>query len=383
MQELKDSKRVLIIGYEVGSLVKSIKSLFPEILIGSVDLMGNLEVRKFANWKFSVVKQVAYEKISTPNHRSIEQYLFELSLIMIEEVEFDFLIACSPFHRKSKDLSSVVNKVKNYFPYLRIIHLNLSDFEFIKKISEESVIQSDFVIQSITELEISENNPIIFVCPENTFYIPSQTILQGIHKNYRGITLPASKIHSIAFITNQKEPICLGLQTLVRPGNHQFLLYPLEKNALVPFNDTSNLTKDWIINIFKRIIHFLEINSFITFYFVISDNKLFPFSIIPTFDENFRLWELKSGRNFLQNIIKDTFIRKIEPYGIKLPIYFPNSKLVPKIPFGIASHINIPNSFSQPDYPVCKIFGIASTIEKLQYHMNKRKKILYSRFSLE
>ncbi|WP_455140718.1 hypothetical protein [Candidatus Hodarchaeum mangrovi] len=383
MQELRDSKRVLIIGYEVGSLVRSIKSKFPDIQIGSVDLMGNLEVRKYANWKFSVVKQAVKEEISTPDQRSIDQYLFELTLIMIEEIEFDFLIACSPFHRDAKQFSSIANNIKNSFPFKSTTQLFLSDYDFFKKIREESIIQSNFIIQSASELEIIETNPIIFLCPENSFYIPSQAILQKIQKNYSGITVPASRIHSIAFMKSQKQVICLGLQTLVEPNNHQFLLYPLEKNALFPFITTSNLTQDSIINSFKRIIHFLEITGFYTIYFTIKDNELFPFSIVPTFDENFRLWELKLGRSIIQSFIKDTFNRKIKSYGLKLPIYFPNSKLVPKIPFRIASHISIPGTYSHPHYPICKIFEVASTVDKLQHRMNKRKKILYSRFGSE
>ena len=383
MQELREFKRVLIIGYEVGSLVRSLKSKFPKISIGSVDLMGNLEVRKFANWSFSVIKQTAHEEISAPNQRSIEQYLVELTLIMIEEVQFDFLIACSPFYGKFNELASIINNINNYFPSLNTTNIFLSDFEFIKKIVEASLIQFNFRIQSITELRIIENKPIIFICPEKTFYIPSPATLQRNQRYYRGIAIPTPKIHSIAFIKNQNKTTCLGLQTLINPIGQQFLLYPLEKNALFPFDNTSNLTQDSIINSIEKIIDFLGITGFFTIYFTISENNLIPFSIVPTFDENIRLWELKLGQNIFQSFNKDTVSQKIRNYGLKLPIYFPHSKLVPKIPLNLASHTNIPGSYSHPDYPVCKIFSVASTINKLQKNSNKRKKMLYSRFNYE
>ncbi|MHA1237436.1 MAG: hypothetical protein ACTSQ9_07245, partial [Candidatus Hodarchaeales archaeon] len=90
--------RILIIGQETGPFAKQIKKLYPDMKIGSVDILGNLDTRNSVESAFSVVKQTPGESLERKKVRSDLDLLYELTLIMLDEIEFDILIPLTPFN---------------------------------------------------------------------------------------------------------------------------------------------------------------------------------------------------------------------------------------------------------------------------------------------
>jgi hypothetical protein len=355
------TSRILIIGREAGPFAKLIKKTYPHMKIGSVDILGNLDTREAVESAFSVVKQTPGESLERKKVRSDLDLLYELTLIMLEEVEYDILIPLTPFNSNPEYLQLLSNKIslsiidwktleKTSSPWTFLSYLADMDLNYYSqkkhgefdKSWEENLEEGLFVTKNGI---IRIDNPI----RESDYYeLPKESFF-----------LPIKEIHCAAFYSTPEFVFNIGIQTITSTQNQLLNYDEIERNAYFPFESDLMPSSSSVIENLIEIINQGELMGFITIYFGIKDKKILPFSCNSLPDEKIDLWNERNRNNLipiLLNPSKTDFIPKTQTiYGYKYPIFVSHPIKVPVIPKELAEQRNMPGVYTTVDYPVCSI----------------------------
>lgn len=388
MSHSHSSKRVLVVGGDVGSFARLLKNYNPKILIGAVDVLGNKETRFYADWKFSVEKQMPNSSIFRPKNKNILELLFELTRVMLEDLEFDLLIPLAPFHTKPEYLLQLAQVVQVLNPNNNeSLELVASAYSFLKRLSTSvpEKIPPPVSFSSLSEFT-SIKFPLIFISDKKISLFSSKESLASSRMSTEiGFTFPFFQVHCGFFISFLNSVHFLGLQTLSPPYDHKIFVNRLEKNALLPFSLPPNLSFKEIIRGLTKFIKLVDILGLITIYFGIVEDYIFPFSCCVLPDENFDLWQSRSSQSLIQFLLsknnKNSSFFPSSNFAFKLPIYSPHTLVVPTISKTLATQRNMPGVISHPEYPLCSILGSAPSSPEaynlLQQKQNEIVKILY------
>ena len=230
--------RILIVGREVGCIARLLKKTIPKVTIGAVDVLGNEETRYYADWKFSVVKQAPDIAIQSPKHRPLIDLLYELTKVMLEDLEFDLLILTSPFQTKPELIRQLSQEVQVSAPSNEVIEQVASANSFLTKILDISpeILPPPVRYSSISERDFN-CSPMLFVTEEGIYSFPNNVSLTSIdNSNSVGFLIPLSKVHCALFIGSNQSSKFLGFQTLTTPYDHTFFLNAPERNGFIPFS---------------------------------------------------------------------------------------------------------------------------------------------------
>ncbi len=380
MSSSHSSKRILVVGREVGSITRLLKEKIPKVLIGAVDVLGNEETRFYADWKFSVEKQSPNVSIFRFKHRPILDLLFELTLIMLEDRDFDLLIPLSPFQTNPQYIHRLSREIEVYTPNYNSLKLTTSAYTFLTYVSANfpEVIPPNIIISDLSKVS-SIDLPAIFISDHQTYCFSSETSISSIGSlNQSGFLFPFSRIHCAFFIVFYQCIRFLGIQTLSNPHDHAFFPDYLEKNALIPFHLPQNFSYQRIISFLSRIITQLEVTGMITIYFGLSKENIFPVSCSVLLDENFDLWERRSSKTLIPYIFfpedeRDPLLASSN-FAFKLPIYSRRSIRVPPLLNNLCYQRNLAGVISHPDYPLCALLE-ANFSFSVTHHLFQQKKM--------
>ncbi|MFW9905885.1 MAG: hypothetical protein ACFFFH_16305 [Candidatus Thorarchaeota archaeon] len=371
------TKRILVVGREVGPIVQLIKEKKPEISIGAVDILGNQETRLYTDWKFSIEKQSPDTLIQRSKHRSIVDLLFELTLVMLEELEFDLLIPLSPLQTKPKYIDELSRELEIFAPSYKILEQATSAFVFLTNISLSI---PELMPSSLFTSDLSNvmTYPAIFVSPNGLSHIPSEeSIISLESSNLSGFLLPISQIHCTFFFSMSHDTRFFGLQTLSDPHEHAFFPNNLEKNGIIPFS-TSNFTHKRIISYLSRLIIKLGIVGMGTIYFGLSKDSIFPVSCNVLPDENLAFWEKKTSSSLVPFLLneKSNHIPQFNTpvSAFKIPIYSYRSIRVPPLSGSLCTQRNLPGVISHPEYPLCAVSAKSSSFSSAHKILKQKKK---------
>ncbi|MHA1972144.1 MAG: hypothetical protein ACTSW1_04055 [Candidatus Hodarchaeales archaeon] len=362
-----DKKRVLIIGSEVGSLFKLIHEYNPKYELGAIDILGNIETRKYAKWKFSVAKQSPKLPISIPKNRSLTEYLIELVYVMLEEVEFDIIIPCSPLHSEQKFLLDLKNDYEVIFPFIDPIDCLSSNYSFLQVIKKKVQDFSSFYYNpDINSTSHNEKNHYFLVTKKKTDFVSSHDTTSIINYEDEGFLIPSQQLYCTAFIQNNGFRLYLGIQEVKIPDNKDSIIFPLENNAFTPPNSVILQDESYILTKLNLITSDLKLHGFFTIYFTLKpfDDPI-PISLVPNFDQNLIMWQLK-----IQSFIFDLLSKNIQTTNLKtffafrLPIYSPTPITMYDIPRDYVIHQNISGVITSLDFPVCSIVGTSRTYDE-------------------
>ncbi|MFX1282247.1 MAG: hypothetical protein ACFFB5_01270 [Promethearchaeota archaeon] len=377
------SKRILVVGREVGPITQLLKEKDPKVSIGAVDVLGNKETRRYADWKFSVEKQSPNVSIYRYKHRSVLDLLFELALIMLEDLEFDLLIPLSPFQIKPQYILRLSREVEVYAPNYKSLEKASSAYTFLTQILADfsEIIPPNSFISDLSKIPSIEF-PGIYVSKNQTYCLSSRAVISSIDSsNKSGFLLPLSRIHCAFFIAL---PHCInfhGFQTLSYPHEHSFFFKHLEKNALIPFSLPQSHSYERIISFLSEIITQLGFTGMITIYFGLSEDRIFPVSCNLLPDENLDLWESRSSKPLISHFFspqeEQEPVTSSSNFAFKLPIYSHRPIKVPLLPENLCCQQNLTGVISHPDYPLCALLDSnpsASVAQNL--FQQKKMKIL-------
>ncbi|MHA2225991.1 MAG: hypothetical protein ACXAC8_12345 [Candidatus Hodarchaeales archaeon] len=374
------SKRILVIGREVGPIIHMLKEKIPNASFGAVDLLGNEETRLFADWKFSVEKQIPDKSILRPKQRSIIDLLFELTLVMLEDLEFDILIPTAPFQTKPQYLLLFSKQVKIPLMNSRSLSNTKSDFTFVSKVYNIfPEIPLSVIRFSNVSNNIGDNNRGIFISNKKTCFLSTRSDDSSEYSSdEQGFLLPISQIHCAFFISFPPQLNFIGFQTLSSPHDYPFISDKLERNALIPFDSRIGVSNDTAVSFLSQIISKLELTGLISIYFGLSDNNILPISCNVLPDENFDLWESRSSKSLIPYIISANYQsfshQPSSNFAYKLPIYSSQTIRIPTLLKTITSQCNIAGSISHPNYPICCISGKNESLIEANRSF-KRKKV--------
>jgi hypothetical protein len=378
--------RILIIGQETGPFAKQIKKLYPDMKIGSVDILGNLDTRNSIESAFSVVKQTPGESLERKKVRSDLDLLYELTLIMLDEIEFDILIPLTPFNSNPEYLRSLSDKIMLPIVDWKTLEKTSSPWEFLSHLIETDPTSSprQRLIES-EELLKKKGEEGLFVTKKENFYInkdffsaDSSIIPQD------GFFLPIKEIHCAAFYSTSESISNIGVQTIKPAANHPFFYDEFEKNAYIPFSSTKRLPIDEVIESLVSIVERSQLMGFLTIYFGINEKNLVPISCNSMPDEKIDLW-ITITRNNLIPLLINPSENNFQPtsrmvFGYKYPIFTSHPILVPMIPEAIAEQRNLPGVYNTVDYPVCAIQSFSKDVKdlsrRLEIDMKRIHKIL-------
>jgi hypothetical protein len=372
------SKRILVVGREVGPIVQLFKEKVPKISIGAIDILGNQETRLYADWKFSIEKQSPDKSINRIKHRSVVDLLLELTLVMLEDLEFDMLIPLSPLQTKPKYIHKLSREVEIFAPSYKLLEQATSAYVFLTNISSNI---PELIPSSIFKSEVSNfmNFPSILVSHTGLKLMPSDKSISSLDSlNLSGFLLPISQIHCASFLSLSHDLRLIGLQTLSTPHEHPLFPDQLEKNGMIPFSLPKGFTINRIITFLSRIISTLGVVGMITIYFGLSENQIFPVScnILP--DENITFWEKISSGSLVPFLLNEKNNRtpqfNTSISAFKIPIYSYRSIRVPTLSEGLCTQRNLPGVISYPEYPLCAISGTSSSFSSAHKLLEQKKK---------
>jgi len=374
------SKRILVVGREVGPIVQLIKEKSPKVSVGAVDILGNEETRFNANWIFSIEKQSPDTSINRIKHRSTVDLLFELTLVMLEDIEFDLLIPLSPLQTEPEYILKLSREIEIYASSYRLLEQATSPYVFLTNISSNipELISTSIFTSDLSSTQIEEF-PIFFASSNGLSLIPSaKTIVSLDTSNLSGFILPISKIHCAFFLSCTHGLKILGLQTLSAPHEHIFFTDHLEKNAMTPFSKPEGITIERIISYLSHIITKLGVIGMGTIFFGFSKNCIFPVSCNFLIDENFAFWEKNSSRSLVPLLF--SLESNSDPElnasinAFRFPIYSYRSIRVPSLPRDLCTQRNLPGVVSHPEYPLCAISARSSSFSSAQNLFQQKKK---------
>ena len=373
-------KRTLVVGREVGPIVQLIKEKSPKVLIGAVDILGNEETRLYADWKFSVEKQFPDTSINRIKHHSIVDLLFELALVMLEDLEFDLLIPLSPLQTKPEYIHKLSREVEVYASSYKLLEQATSPYVFLTNIlsSIPELIPTSIFTSDLSSAQVREF-PIIFVSKNGLSLIPSEnTTISLDSSDLSGFILPISEIHCASFLSYTHGFKILGLQTLSAPHEHSFFVDHLEKNAMIPFSKPAGYPIERIISYLSRIITKLGVSGMGTIFFGFSKNYIIPVSCNFLIDENFVFWDKNSTKSLVPLLFSQetNSIPKLNASlnAFRSPIYSYRSIKVPSLPRDLCTQRNLPGVVSHPEYPLCAISARSSSFSSAQNLLQQKKK---------
>ena len=346
----------MIIGNEVGSIAKSMKNIFPKIKIGSVDLLGNMEMRNYSDYSFSVEKQVEDKEIGRIFQKPVVEYLSELGQIMSEENEFDYLIPLSPFNRKHDAIREIGLPTYPNTDFLKL-NKNNNPFYVIKKYLKENLnrsIEQEFI--NAAENEFKDKR--IFISTNGDYCNNIEGKEERFNINsIRGFWIPVGNTFASSYYLKSSQINKLGTMKLASPLNRNFDYNFLDKNSFISLNQHE----------FKKIYSHEKISEkiclksgyegIITIYFTVTENNVFiPLSLSNSLSCHFDLYINSSTKrdcklSELFGNLNNLSSMKIDYY--RIPYYCKNQIKVPLIDSNIATHRNIPKAISNPNYPIC------------------------------
>ncbi|MFX1506434.1 MAG: hypothetical protein ACFFDC_09990 [Promethearchaeota archaeon] len=371
------SNRILVVGREVGPIVQLIKEKNPKVSIGAVDILGNQETRLYADWKFSIEKQSPDMRIKRPKHRSIVNLLLELTLALLEDLEFDLLIPLSPLQTKPKYIDKLSQIIKITAPSYKLLEQATSAYVFLTNISSNV---SELIPSSLLTSDLSKTTkyPAIFVSQNGLAFIPSEESMTSLDSsNLSGFSLPISQIHCAFFLSSSDNVQFFGLQTLSTPHEHAFFPNDLEKNGIIPFSNPG-FTYERIISYLSRLIIKLGIIGMGTIYFGLFKGQIFPVSCNVLPDENLAFWEKKASSSLVPFLLNEksshTPQLNTSVSAFKIPIYSYRSIRVPPLSEGLCTQRNLPGIISHPEYPLCAISATSSSFSSAHKILQQKKK---------
>ena len=360
-----NSKSILLIGRDVGPVAKVLKKNSAKVKIGTVDVLGNLETRKYSDWSFSVERQIANSPINRNKQRSVMELIEELTLIIMEEHDFDLFIPLSFLHEAPNFINKISNKINSKSIDKEIFEIASSSHAFLSRISQfrsEIIRKTDFILPNLANS--SFEHEIIITSPKDRtekFNIKPQ------HEKTQKFYLPQVPVYCVALIRIEEQCNYIGIQKVIPPLNKNFIVNDFSKNGLVPIAEIpgiSNTTS--LIEVFRNLVLQLNLSGIITFFFSIKNSMLvfYQCKLLP--DENFDLWNNQSQNLIWKLLLNEEFNFKSHLkrnlYSFKIPVYSLEPIPVPEIDSSIATQRNIPNVISSPEYPVCSIFGHQNTV---------------------
>ncbi len=380
-------KRILLTGYEVGSLARIIREKYPDMFIGAIDVLGNIETRLYADWKFSILKQSPETSFIPPKHKTIPKLLYELTKIMLEELEFDLLIPLSPFNKKPDYIARLSHEINVNVSNLQILKKTFSEYRFLLEINQFLPQNNIYNYNLIKFSEIPPSNlPVLFIMKEDILFLSTNSILEQRDLKYeKGFIIPFSKLFCAFFLIKQDIINFLGIQTLQSPSGHNFFYNCLEKNAFLPSSFKDKKLYEMCKSSLLSIIRDLDLTGFITIYFGVNNANnnnvnIQPVSCCAIPDDNLFLWELRASNSFISYLLNPDFeiISKIKPfkYAFKIPLYSAHPIRVPDIPKDIADRRNIPGVISNPEYSICTIWGSSTSLSRLNMAIDQKKTLV-------
>ncbi|MFX1538947.1 MAG: hypothetical protein ACFFDI_32590 [Promethearchaeota archaeon] len=372
------SKRILLVGREVGPIVQLLKEKISKVSIGAIDILGNEETRIYADWKFSVEKQSPDTSILRKRHRSILDLLLQLTLVMLEDLEFDLLIPLSPFQTEPQYIHKLSREVEICSPSYKLLEQTTSAYVFLTNISSGFPESTSSLIFT-SDLSKEQAFPATFISPHGLSFISSYNSIHSLNSSSSsGYLLPISQIHCAFFLSVAHSLRFIGLQTLTAPFEHDFFPNHIEKNAMIPFSLPGGFTLKRIISYLSQIITRIGVVGVVTIYFGLSKTDIIPISCNVLPDENFAFWERISPRSLVPFLfsLEDDHVSQFTSSvsAFKLPIYSYRPIRVPPLPKNLCAQRNLPGVISHPKYPLCAISAQSSTYSsahKTFQHMKK------------
>jgi hypothetical protein len=365
---------ILLIGRDVGPFAQKIKEFNNDTNIGAVDLLGNIETREFADWKFSVVKQRNDCNLNRKFHRSAIEYLYELALVMLEEREFNQLIPLAPFNRHPEFIIKLSKAIA--IPLLNtdsLIAAN-SNWSFVTNFLHFFPSYLDFYTSPWYQNEEIEDKLDIKISKNKTYTSKFKKNVNFNSKNrIETYSVPLRKIHCASFYSSLKAVDLLGFNTLGEPFNHKLILDELEMNSYLPFSFSNRNLKAEISSFLKKIITSLKLMGIISIFFLIHKGDIIPIGCNSLPDIKIDLWINRSKGRLLPLLLKPSSKRsnleKKIVYGYKCPFYSDVEQIVPPIPSKLATNRNLPGVVSNPGYPLFSIYGASDTLSELQKNL--------------
>ncbi len=378
--------RILIIGREAGPFAKQIKSLYPDMKIGSVDILGNLDTRNSVESAFSVVKQTPGESLERKKVRSDLDLLYELTLIMLDEIEFDILLPLTPFNSNPEYLRFLSDKIKLPIVDWKTLEKTSSPWKFLTHLIESDPASSpqQRLIES-EELFRKKVEGGLFVTKQENFYINKDFFSSDYSLiPEEGFFLPIKEIYCAAFYSTSEFISNIGVQTIEPVANHALFCNEFEKNAYIPFSSKKTLPIDEIIESLVNIIKRCQLIGFLTIYFGLNEKNIVLISCNSLPDEKIDLWSTIAENNLIPLLIdpseNNSPPKSRKVFGYKYPIFTSHPILVPKIPEAIAEQRNLPGVYNTVEYPVCSIKSFSEDVKdlsrELKINMKRINKIL-------
>jgi len=378
--------RILLIGREVGPLAKQIKKSYPDMKIGSVDILGNLDTRNSVESAFSVVKQTPGESFEREKVRSDLDLLYELALIMLDEEDFDILIPLMPFNSNPEYLRSLSDKIKLPIVDLKTLEKTSSPWKFLSHLTRsDPILSSRHEIIKFEEISNRKGAEGLFVTSIGNFHLNRNKFpTDNSPKPEEGFFLPTKEIHCAAFYSTSEMISNIGVQTIGPSSNHTLFYNEVEKNAYLPFHSALTVSISKIIENLINIIRQEQLTGFLTLFFGINEKNVVPISCNSIPDEKIDLWTTKTVNNLIPSLIdpskNNSPIKSKKVFGYKCPIFTSHSIKVPKIPEDLAEQRNLPGVYNSVEYPVCTIKNFSDDVtdlsRKLELNMNQIHKIL-------
>ena len=169
-------KRILVVGREVGPITQLLKEKVPKVSIGAIDVLGNKETRFFSDWAFSIEKQTPDRSILRLKHRTLLDLLYELTLVMLEDLEFDLFIPLSPFQTKPQYLHNLSQEVEIISPNIEVLEHVRSTYTFLTQVSMTfpEIVPKPIQISDLDK-NPSTTYPVVFVSEGGTDFFSIQT----------------------------------------------------------------------------------------------------------------------------------------------------------------------------------------------------------------
>jgi hypothetical protein len=370
-------KRVLCVGREVGPLVQLLRETVPNLQIGAIDVLGNADTRQYVDWAFSVEKQVVNRSIYRPKHRSLEELLYELARVMLEELFFDLVIPSSPFHSKPDYLESFSEQTAVSMPEKFIMEQATSAFKFITNLHMCSPSLLRPLEREISVSEIAQENlPGIFITEKGNFIIDDNSVLKTTSsQKLEGFYVTTSNIHCAGFLVSGHQIQFLGGQSIVSPYHHSIFPDFLERNSFIPYSASGESSILEVKQLGEKIIRELNLTGMITLFFCISSRQLVPISCNLLPDANLSLWARKHPSMIARFLMAPSYtLNPISPpkdFVYRIPIYSRSPLRVPSFYKGICNQRNLANVLSHPEYPLCAISGSGETRYEAEEHRTK------------
>lgn len=371
---VKNLTRVLCIGREVGPIVHLLRKTVPNLQIGAVDVLGNEDTRQYVDWAFSVEKQAENTSICRSKHRSLEELLYELAQVMLEEVSFDLVIPSSPFHTRLDYLEGLSEQTETFMPDGSTLEQTNTAFKFL--VSTETCCPS--LLHTMGgEVESSEivpdSLPGIFITKDGNYFLNEKFALKRLRsRDLKGFYIYTSQIHCACFLVSARQSQFLGVHTLDPPYQHTFFPNLPERNSFLPYSISVGSSLSEVKDFGGKLIRSLDLTGIVTFYFCHSSRQLVPISCNPLPDENLGLWARKHPLLVTQFLTTPSYTldRPSPPvdFAYRIPIHLKRPLRIPSLPEGIFRQRNLANVLSHPEYPICAILGSSASLLETEKH---------------